>query len=42
MIKESVISRALKKVREDPQIFKAIEARKSSHSPAEFRANYID
>ena len=42
MIKQSVIQKALTKVREDAQITRAIEVRKMAASAQEFRGNYID
>ena len=42
MIKQAVIQKALTKVREDPQIQRAIEIRKMAPSAAEFRASSID
>lgn len=42
MIKKAVIQRALTKVREDPQITRAIEIRKRAGSQAEFKKVYID
>jgi len=42
MIKKAVIQRALTKVREDPQITRAIEIRKSAGGQAEFKKAYMD
>ena len=42
MIKKAVIRRALAKVREDPQITRAVEIRKRAASQAEFRKVYVE